>query len=438
MPIRPQSELPAANNHNIIKENFHMKKFKCEKCNHSAEDKGFCPVDGSQLVEMNQADALKSLLDNVGAVVEERTKATLKEMGFGKAPEAGIVPKDANFGDKIAFTKSILNEVDTKTHDALPVAKQEDFLKKAKVAYFFKHLVAFAIDKDPEHLKVVKALAEGTDGAGGYLTPTEFRAQLVEDLQDEPILRNLVTVIPVGSNSGELPTLASGVKTSWGSENTSISTTTARFGTLTYSISRLNTLLYTSRELVADSAIGIVQLITRLFIEAIGREEDRVIINGSGSGQPKGILQETLTGIDNANVDANLAPNIKKLPYKLGQAYRRSARWLVNSTSLGAISAIQDTTTGQFLLRAGLEAGDPPTLVGYKLHEQNDVPLDTLIFADLKQYYLFDREQISVESTTEGAGTFEKHQVAIKVTERIDGKVALTNAFRTLTNAGID
>ena len=208
---------------------------------------------------------------------------------------------------------------------------------KARIAYFFKNIIAFNVSKDPEYLAHVKALAEGTDGVGGYLTPTEFRAQLVRDLKDGPFLRSMVTVIPMSSDNLELPTLTSDVKTSWGSENTTISTTTARFGTLTFTPYRLNTFLYTSRELVADAAINVIQLITQLFVEAIGREEDRVIINGSGSGQPKGILQETLGGIDNTNTDSTLPDNIVKLPYKLGTVYRQNARWLVNSTSLGDI-----------------------------------------------------------------------------------------------------
>jgi HK97 family phage major capsid protein len=63
---------------------------------------------------------------------------------------------------------------------------------------------------------------------------------------------------------------------------------------------------------------------------------------------------------------------------------------------------------------------------------------ETILFGDLSYYYLADREQMSVETTTQGAGTFEKHQVAIKVVERIDGKVAVNNAFKTITNAGVE
>jgi len=412
-------------------------------CDHSSDAKGFCPNHGKELVERevkSSDSSLEAILAKIGEVVKEETQKTIKEMGF--TPDSKAIHGDsklpASRKEVYEYVKSILNDRDAALLQGQSTTeKQESFLGKARVAYFFKSLMQYQTSKDPDHLKVVKALAVGVDADGGYLTPTEFRAQLVEDYQEMGFLRQYVTVIPMSTNSMELPTLLSSVKTSWGSENVSISTTTARFGTLTFAPKRLNTMIYVSRELANDSALGIVQLLTRLIREAIGREEDRVIINGSGSGQPKGILQETLGGIDNANVDADLASNLKKLPFKLAPAYRSRARWLMNSISTSVVSALKDSN-GQFLYSDGIEGSFPARLVGLPVHEANDMPLDTLLIADLSQYFLADREQISVETTVEGAGTFEKHQVAIKVIERIDGKVAQKNAFKTLTNAGID
>ncbi len=416
-----------------------MKNFKCAKCSHESETKGFCPHDGTELSEKSQmSEELKGLLSKIGDVVEQKTKDTLKDMGFDQMPKDKIfsgMPKTAD--EKYQYVKGIMSESDLAIVNSVPAEKQAAQLAKARTAYFFKHLLAFSSSHDPEHLKHVKALSEGDAASGGYLVPTEFRASLIEDIKDQPVMRNLVTVIPMSTDSLELPTLASDVKTSWGSENTAISTTTARFGTLTFTPYRLNTMLYTSRELVSDSAISVVPLITRLFTQAIARAEDTAIVLGSGSGQPKGLMQETFRGIDNANVDANLAPNLKALPFRLGTAYRKNARWLMNSLSLGAVAVLRDSNN-QFLFKEGIEGVTPHTLAGYPVFEQNDMPLDTILFGDFSYYYLADREQMSVETTTEGAGTFEKHQIAIKVVERIDGKTALTLAIRALTNAGID
>lgn len=420
-------------------------KFKCATsgCDHEATEKGFCPKDGSALAEVKSeaSPELSALLEKIGETVEQKTKDILKDMGFDGPANKGIVPAngDPASGDKLAYAKSILSEKELRMHDALPSDKQTDYLKRARIGLFFKNLIQFGVTHDPDYLKHVKALSEGDAASGGYLVPTEFRAQLVEDIKDLPVMRNLVTVIPMATDSLELPTLASDVKTSWGSENTAISTTTARFGTLTFAPYRLNTMMYTSRELVADSAIAIVPLITRLFTQAIGRAEDTAIIAGTGSGQPTGIFKSgnTYGGFSNlSGTDADLATKIKKLPFKLGTAYRRNARWVMNSAAIAHIASLKDSQ-GNFLYKEGIEGQTPAKLAGYPVVEQNDMAAETLLFGDLSYYYLADREQVSVETTTEGAGTFEKHQVAIKVVERIDGKVAVSNAFKTITAAGI-
>lgn len=429
-----------------------MLKFKCnqEKCEHVADVKGFCPKDGAELVEVKSEaggeDRLASILEKIGDVVENRTKETLKAHGLDGANRKDIFEgkKILSGSDKIKYAENMLlkgegvgYDADRATYDSLFTEKEkEEYLRKARSAYFFKNLVAFASTRDPEYLTHVKALAEGVDADGGYTVPTEFRAELVRDLREESFLRNWVRVIPVIRDTGELPTQLTNVTVSWGSENTAISTTTVAFGQLTWNIQRLNTMIYTSRELVADSAIGILDLIRELFVEAIGIEEDRVIVAGSGSGQPKGILQETLAGIDNANVDANIADNIKKLPYRLKSRYRTRARWLANPLALEQVAILKDNNN-QYLLKT-LEEGEVSRLAGKEIRESGDMPVDTLLLGDFGQYYLFDRQRISVETTSEGAGTFEKHQVAIKVIERIDGKVAITNAFRKITNCGFD
>lgn len=413
---------------------------KCAKCDHTAEVQGFCPKDGSALVEAKASSELEVLLSHIDTAVKEGVSREMKAAGFdgSRGPGFGLgTGETLDAAKQLEYVKSILSDKD-KAHMATLDGPEEEkrFLSKAKIAYFIKNLVAFNVTKDPGYLTHVKALAT-VDADGGYTIPQEFRALLVRDQKDKPYLRNLVTVLPMSTNYMELPTLVNDVKTSWGSENTAITTTTAAFGQLTFTPYRLNSLIYLSRELVSDSALNIVDLITRLFREAIGREEDRVIVAGSGSGQPKGIFQETLLGIDNLNDDSTIADNIRALPFRLPQVYRSNARWLGTGLAFQKIAQLKATTTGQYLLGT-FEGGTPTRLVGYPFQEQNDMSVDKLLFGDFSYYYLADREQISIESTSEGAGTFEKHQVAIKVVERIDGKVALTNAFRVITNCGFD
>lgn len=419
-----------------------MHKFVCEKCAHEAMEKGFCPKDGAELKakEISLAD----VIGKIGEVVKAQVKEAAKEYGFGDKPKSMPAPKTLT--ERLDHVKSILTSHDAKALEGMVDEKdQKKFLMKCRTAYFFKHVAQAHITNDPIHAEHAKALATGVDADGGYLVPTEFRADLIQDLKDLGFLRGLVTVLPMRTNSMEVPKLLTDVVTTWGTENAAIGTTTASFGTLTLAPKRLNAMMYVSRELVSDSQAGveIMEVIRGLFVDAVGRAEDTAIISGNGTTQPKGITQETLQGIDNANVDANLADNLKKLPYRLSKRYRKNASWLINSKALEQIETLKDSQNNYLLRRlaegpAYTDRGIEFTIAGLPVYEQNDLPLDTAILGDLKKYFLGDREQMSIEMTTEGAGTFEKHQLAIKITERIDGKVALTLAFRALTNMGVD
>ncbi len=100
----------------------------------------------------------------------------------------------------------------------------------------------------------------------------------------------------------------------------------------------------------------------------------------------------------------------------------------MSSANLQRITALTDDN-GQPLLRDAMWAGQKPHILGNEFSVQDDLPDGVILFGDLSQYYWFDREQMVIESTTTGGDTFVKHQVAIKVVERCDGKLALAEAF---------
>src|SRR3990167_2760503 len=95
-----------------------MHKFKCEKCDHSAESEGDCPKDGSKLIESKASDGdkLKDILAAVGSTVESQVKSTLKEMGFGegavKSPIHPAAKMPGTKAEKLEYVKSILSDND--------------------------------------------------------------------------------------------------------------------------------------------------------------------------------------------------------------------------------------------------------------------------------------------------------------------------------------
>lgn len=295
-------------------------------------------------------------------------------------------------------------------------------------------IVAFTKALLTKNHAMTKALSEGTDADGGYLFPNEFRAEIVKRLVDDQRLRSYVRVIPMRKDKLDIPTEGAKVGVFWGSENTAISTTTADFGTKQLVAYRMNAILYASRELVADATeVGIVDLIIDQFADAVGEEEDKVIVQGSGSGQPTGLTG--VSGHHSVTCSGNLSfDNIKNLFYALPKQYRKNAVFLLNDTNVKELDKLKDND-GRYIWKDAVAEGAPPTLMGRPVITSAWVTEATIWFADLKRcYYFGDRERMSVETTTEGANTWEKHQVGIKVIERVAGVPVLADGIAALVS----
>ncbi len=282
---------------------------------------------------------------------------------------------------------------------------------------------------DPGDEIVRKALSEGTDSAGGYLVPTEYRAELIKRLPELSELFPYVRKVPVSENAGEYPKLSTDVSMTWGrSENAAMTETDAVFTNLTWTIRNCAGICYMSRELVSDSNPGIVDVITGLFTEAIAAERDKVIaIGNSSNSQPEGIY--SASGLSSVAVSGSITyAKLVQLKYELKRKYQRNARWVLNSTNLQRITALVDTY-GQPIIRDALVVGESPIILGKPFSVQDDLPSTHILYGDLTQYFWFDRESMVIETTTQGGDTFSKHQFGIKIIERLDGKLSLAEAF---------
>lgn len=277
-----------------------------------------------------------------------------------------------------------------------------------------------------------KALAEGVDADGGYLVPDDFRAQLIEHMNSAQAFRSFCTVIPTTSKYLELPKLTSDVQVTWGTENQAIATTTADFGNVTLTPFRMNAIIYTSRELFDDSSISIMDILMRRFRDRVADEENKVFINGSGTGRPKGVATYTYRSVAAAN---SLTPDhLTKAYYKLPETYRNTARWLINSRVMEHLENSKDSN-GAYLYPS--LQGDVKTLKGRPVIVNDYQPSTSILFGDFTHYLIADRQQMSMEVTTEAGDTWKKHQVGLKVTERVDGRLGLSEGIVAITGTNI-
>lgn len=285
---------------------------------------------------------------------------------------------------------------------------------------------------------IKRALATTDNESGGYLIPPGFLPQLIADPMKESQLFAYVRKLPVGSNTGQMPKVGSGVEVFWGTENTDIDETEPDFDNETWTIKRLNAITKMSRELMMESNPEIVGVVMDMFTKAIFEERDRVIAIGNGSGRPLGLY--SASGItDVSSVTSLTYANLVKMKFSLDMRYHKRARWTMNSSVLKHVQLIVDTT-GRPIFRESAIAGEEATILGLPFSIEDSFPNCYLGVGDLSYYVWFDRQKYAIERTTEAGEAFRKNQLWVKVTEYADGKPVLpptSPMARTRALAGI-
>ena len=290
--------------------------------------------------------------------------------------------------------------------------------------------------KMPSH-EIMNALQIGTDSEGGYLVPDEYERTLVEALEEENIFRQLAKVIQTSSGDRKIPVVASKGTASWIDEEGAYTESDDSFAQVSIGAYKLGTMIKVSEELLNDSVFDLESYISREFARRIGAKEEEAFFTGDGSGKPLGILASSggaETGITAASATAITADELIDLFYSLKSPYRRNAVWVLNDSTIKAIRKLKDNQ-GQYLWQPSLTAGTPDTILNRPVYTSSYVPAiaagaKTIAFGDFSYYWIADRQGRSFKRLNELFAT--TGQVGFMATQRVDGKLILSEAIKVL------
>lgn len=278
-------------------------------------------------------------------------------------------------------------------------------------------------------------LSEGVDADGGYLVPEEFERQIVQELEEENVVRKLAKVITT-QHERKIPVATGHSTAQWTAENAAYTESNPTFGQKQIDAFKLTDLCRVSIELLQDSAFNIEEYLRAEFARAFGIAEEEAFCVGTGTGQPTGIFTANggTVGVTAASATAITADELISLVYALKSPYRRNAKFLMNDATISAIRKLKDNN-GAYLWQPSLQAGEPDRLLGFELYTSPYVPTMaagalTVAFGDFKNYWIGDRAGRTVQRLNELYAT--NGQIGYVATERVDGKVILPEGIQLL------
>ena len=285
--------------------------------------------------------------------------------------------------------------------------------------------------------EVQNALSIGTDSEGGYLVPDEYERTLVEALNDEVFFRNLATVIKTSSGDRKIPIVTSKGEAAWIDEGGQFTESNDSFGQTTIGAHKLATMIKVSDELLNDSVFNIEQYISREFGRRIGAKEEEAFFVGDGKGKPTGIFNATGGAEDGTSTTgASITfDDVMELFYSLRSPYRKKAVWVLNDSTVKALRKLKDNT-GNYIWNPSVQAGVPDTILNRPYKTSSYVPEikagnKCMAFGDFSYYWVADRQGRSFKRLNELFAM--TGQVGFLASQRLDGKLILPEAIKTLT-----
>jgi HK97 family phage major capsid protein len=382
-------------------------------------------------VDPDSIAQLAARADEIGKQMDELIEQT-KEAGTIPGQETEDPLKDAHFG-------SIMAEMRNATHygQAGPILSdmdEKDWKKNGlKLPDRFKSIF------DGKRQKTTGFLEEGQGSLGGFTVPEQFVPTLLMLPLLEPIVRGRAFTIRGTSNVAKVPRIHEssrasnvhgGVTGNWTAEGASISVSNPAFGQAVLMAKKLALLTYASNELLDDNAVGLNDVLVRIFSDALNWFEDKAFIDGSGVNEPLGLRNAPCKDSVTTTASQFYIVDACKLFANLLPGSERNAIWLMNPSlreELPQMLSVGGSATENIWYPKSLsikDAPDPWRLLGMPIFWTEHLEAlgtdEDVMLVDLSYYLLLERQDIRAAVSTDAR--FANDETGYRLTLRSDGQ----------------
>lgn len=294
---------------------------------------------------------------------------------------------------------------------------------------------------------VQAALNKGAADEGGYLTPSEWDRTITDKLRDESPMRQLAQVQSTSKAGWKKLFNLGGTGSGWvGETDARPETATPTLAELGFGHGEIYANPAATQQLLDDSEISIEAWLAGEVQAEFAEQEGAAYINGNGVNKPAGILTYVTGGANatkhpfgaipvvNSGAAADItSDSVLDLIYGLPKKYRQNARFLTNNLTIAKLRKLKDGQ-GNYLWQPSAQAGQPATLHGYGIAEDENMPdvaanALPIMFGDYKRGYLIiDRVGVRVLRDP----YTKKPYILYYTTKRVGGGVQNPECLRAL------
>lgn len=376
---------------------------------------------------------LRELLDKINAKKEEvKNLANQNKIEEAKAAKKELIDLQAKFDVLYDLEDEAKKQIedDIENDDANVISGIAN--KGKEVANAFVNAIKAGLTKTPvaeKDMKVLKnSMKEGTEADGGLTVPQDIQTSIKELRRSQDALETLVNVEVVSTESGTRVIEKAADQTPFDNvdeEEEFPEVSTPQFEKVSYKIKKKGGILKVTRELLQDTAENILGYLRRWIAKKSKATRNALIVNK---------INEITNGKEIALKDLDGLKDIFNV--KLDPAIVVTSGILTNQNGFNWLDKLKDSD-GKYVLQSDptnstkklLFGVYPVTVVSNKVLKSKGVG-DTgsetawkhpFICGDLKEAItIFDRENMTIEISTEAGDLWGKDQTGVKVRERLD------------------
>ena len=286
--------------------------------------------------------------------------------------------------------------------------------------------------------RAASGLNESTPSDGGFLVQQDFVTELLKRTYETGILASRAKKIPISTNANGMKINAvdedsrangsrwGGVQTYWEGEADELTGSKPKFRQLELSLKKLTGLCYATDELLQDAA-ALEAVIRQAFAEEFGFKIDDAILDGSGEGEPLGILKSgAIVKVEKEKdqTDIITVENLIKMWNRLWARSRANAVWYINQELEPYLYTLKLGDKPVYIPAGGLSEKPYGTLFGRPV-----IPLEQcsaagdigdIVLADIGQYLLIDKGGVKAASSIHVRFLYDES--VFRFIYRVDGK----------------
>ncbi len=286
--------------------------------------------------------------------------------------------------------------------------------------------------------RAASGLNESTPSDGGFLVQQDFVTELLKRTYETGILASRAKKIPISTNANGMKINAvdedsrangsrwGGVQTYWECEADELTGSKPKFRQLELSLKKLTGLCYATDELLQDAA-ALEAVIRQAFAEEFGFKIDDAILDGSGEGEPLGILKSgAIVKVEKEKdqTDIITVENLIKMWNRLWARSRANAVWYINQELEPYLYTLKLGDKPVYIPAGGLSEKPYGTLFGRPV-----IPLEQcsaagdigdIVLADIGQYLLIDKGGVKAASSIHVRFLYDES--VFRFIYRVDGK----------------